>query len=215
MKANTVETIRNEFRRLRGAGIFRGNTLEIQNASFKADERLIFGKQSDAYYKAEHMWYCTESRNVNDLFERYGKKIAIWDNISDPTGKINSNYGWAVFSEENHNQFNSCRDILKADPNSRRAVMYYTRPTMHKDGVANGMSDHMCTLAVQYFINGDRLDAHVSMRSSDAVFGYIYDLNWQRYVLGELCGDLDKDRGDVYWHAGSLHVYDTHYDLVV
>ena len=59
------------------------------------------------------------------------------------------------------------------------------------------MKDFMCTTHVQYFINGNLLDASVYMRSNDAVFGYINDLAWQRYVLMKLALDLGvKTRGN-------------------
>jgi thymidylate synthase len=72
----------------------------------------------------------------------------------------------------------------------------------------------MCTNAVQYAIRNNKLHAIVQMRSNDVVFGYRNDYAWQSYVLDLLCKDLNIERGDIHWNAGSLHVYERHFYLV-
>ena len=57
------------------------------------------------------------------------------------------------------------------------------------------------------------------MRSNDAIFGFINDFAWQRHVLVELAEDLSHAHqriipGSITWNAGSLHIYDRHYDLI-
>ena len=59
-----------------------------------------------------------------------------------------------------------------------------------EDRFDDGMNDFMCTTHVQYFINGNQLDASVYMRSNDAIFGFINDLAWQQIVLKMLAKDL-------------------------
>ena len=93
--------------------------------------------------------------------------------------------------------------------------MYYTVPEMHE--IAG--RDHTCTYAVQYFLNFEQdlfsrgyLDAHVFMRSNDAVYGFNNDYAWQRHVLAKLASDLTVLQGDIFWNAGSMHVYSRHYD---
>ena len=98
--------------------------------------------------------------------------------------------------------------------------MYYTRPTMHFEASWDGMRDHMCTTHVQYFINNNYLEAQVNMRSNDAVFGFINDYAWQLHVLRELADDLSHAHqtiipGSITWNAGSLHIYERHWDLII
>jgi len=186
--------------------------LEIVNASFIADEPSIFGKVNYDYVMRELQWYESQSLNVNDI---PGGTPAIWQQVSDPDGWINSNYGWCIFSPDNGEQYHNVLDELKRNPDSRRATMIYTRPSMWSDYNKNGMSDFMCTNTVQYLIRNDKLHSVVQMRSNDVVYGYKNDYAWQQTVLGKLSTDLGIEIGDIHWNVGSLHVYERHFDLVL
>jgi thymidylate synthase len=192
-------------------------TLEIVGASFTADEVSIFGTPNNEYIKREIDWYLSESLYVYDIPE---KTPEIWKQISSTKGKINSNYGQLIFSKENHKQYNHVCQQLLCDPNSRRAVMIYQRPTMHDDFSVDGMSDFICTNAVQYMVRDNALHAVVQMRSNDVVFGYRNDYAWQKFVLDRLVKDLNDfgentySAGDITWQVGSLHVYERHFKFI-
>lgn len=200
---------------------FRGNgTVELQGCQFIADMPYIVPNTiNQAYQDAEIEWYETADRRVSKLFEIYGQEVKIWKDIADEyTGEVNSNYGWCIYSSERGNQYNNVLVTLQQDPMSRQACMYYTTPMMH----AIAGKDHTCTYAVQYFLNYEQdtfgrayLDAHVYMRSNDAVFGYNNDYAWQRHVLAKLASDLGALQGDIIWNAGSMHVYERHYDRLL
>ena len=185
--------------------------LEIVGASFIADEDAIFGKVNYDYVKREIEWYNSQSLNVNDI---PGNIPKIWQDISDRDGYINSNYGWCIFSKENHDQYQNVLNELNNNPRSRRATMIYTRPTMWNDYDRNGMSDFMCTNAVQYVVRDNKLDCIVQMRSNDVVYGYKNDRAWQKYVLENLAKELRVEVGNIHWQVGSLHVYEAHFDMV-
>jgi len=185
-------------------------TIEIVGAAFEANEPTIFGEVNEEYVNREIAWYESESLNVNDLVPT----PQIWQQISDNDGKINSNYGYLVFSSENHNQYKRVREELSLNPNSRRAVMIYQRPTMHYDYNVNGMSDFICTNAVQYLIRNNKLEAVVQMRSNDVIFGYRNDFAWQKYVQEKLARDLQITAGTIHWSVGSLHVYERHFKFI-
>ena len=187
-------------------------TIEMIGATFEADEPTIFGEVNDEYVERELEWYKSMSLSVNDI---PGKTPAIWQQVADKYGYINSNYGWAIWHEDNFDQYNHVRKELCANPNSRRAVMIYTRPTMWYDYNFNGMSDFMCTNAVQYMIRDDQLIAVVQMRSNDVVFGFRNDFAWQEYVANQLSEELGlKTWPKIIWHVGNLHVYERHFDKV-
>ena len=186
-------------------------TLEIMNASFIADQPAIIGKVNEEYVERELAWYKSQSLNVNDI---PGETPAIWKAVATEDGYINSNYGWCIWSDENHNQYTNVLDELKNNPDSRRANMIYTRPTMHSDYNRNGMSDFMCTNNVQYLIRNGELNALVYMRSNDAVFGYKNDWAWQKHVLDSLCKELNVPAGQIYWNVSSLHIYERHFGLL-
>ena len=139
MKMNYVEDIREEFRRRKASGLFRGPTIEIQNAMFRVDAPTIFGSANEAYVKAELEWYKSRSLNVEELFRIYGKEVKIWKDVASKDGFINSNYGWCVYSAANGDQYRKVLNTLWDTPESRQAVMYYTRPTMHDEASWDGM----------------------------------------------------------------------------
>ena len=192
-------------------------TIEIMGQSFIADEPAIIGTPNEDYIKREIEWYESQSLMVDDI---PGDTPAIWQQISSKYGEINSNYGWCIFSYANHYQFASCVDALAEDEDTRRAIMIYTRPSMQNEYNRDGMSDFMCTNTVQYLIRNGKINAIVNMRSNDVVFGYKNDYAWQKYVLDKVVSYLNKqmgegyEAGDIIWCAGSLHVYERHFDLI-
>ena len=186
-------------------------TIEINAAQFVADSPRLFGEPNHDWHRRELAWYLSKSLNVNDIEEPIP---AIWKQVADKNGFINSNYGWCVFSEENGNQYMNVLNELMKTPDSRRAQMIYTRPSMWNDYNKNGRSDFMCTSNTQHVIRKDKLMTMVYMRSNDAVMGYKGDYAWFSYVHQRLAEDLKIEPGDIIWHAGSLHVYSRHFYLV-
>ena len=186
--------------------------IEIIGASFYVgSEDHIFGTPNDDYIQREIEWYNSQSRFVRDI---PGGAPKIWEQVSNINGMINSNYGWCIYSNENGNQYLNVLNELISNPESRRAVMIYNRPSMHKDCNFLQMSDFICTNAVQYLIRDDCVNAVVQMRSNDAWAGFRNDLAWQRHVLEKLSSGLGYKAGGIIWNAGSLHVYERQFYLV-
>lgn len=218
----TTEDIRDELKRLYKEGIFRegkyGKTVEIQNAHFLADKDWIIREPNYDYAKREIEWYESQSLYVKDI---PGDTPKIWQTCADKDGKINSNYGWCIFSDENGSQYDHCLNRLLDDHHTREACMIYTRPSMQVDCNNNGMHDFMCTYSTQVFLNpinefGYDLDYTVFMRSNDAVYGFCNDIIWAKHVRDKLVADLNKCGltvfpGKIIWNAGSLHVYERHF----
>ena len=215
-RMNRVSDIRAAFKNLKKQGNYVTDKtgvkmLEIVGASFLADEDTIFGDVNWDYVNREIQWYESKSLKVADI---PGKTPAIWEQVASEDGRINSNYGWCIYSQDNFSQYQNVLDELTDKPNSRRAVMIYTRPSMQYDYNDNGMSDFMCTNAVQYVVRDGAVHCIVQMRSNDVVFGYRNDRAWQDHVLQQLAGDLGIEKGDIHWQVGSLHVYERHFDMV-
>ena len=191
-------------------------TIEIVNANFVAASPSIFGAVNNEYVSREIRWYEGQSLNVNDI---PGGTPAIWKQVADKDGFINSNYGWCVFSADNNHQFANAVAELEERPDSRRAIMIYTRPEMWGDHNKNGRSDFMCTNTVQYLIRDNRVSAIVNMRSNDAWAGYRNDYAWQFYMLSLVTNKLNTRgnayrMGDIHWNAGSLHIYERQFYLI-
>ena len=224
MQQKTVIDIRDEFANLLKERNFTSvnrestmtslvgsKTIEIIGACFIASDDVIFGEINSDYLKREESWYDSMSRNVNDI---PGGPPPVWKAIADKNGFINSNYGWCVKSEENGSQYEKVISELRKNPESRRAVTIYTRPSMWDDYCHDGRSDFMCTNVVQYVVRGGKCHAIVQMRSNDALIGYKNDKAWQSRVLRDISNELKYEVGDLYWQVGSLHVYERNFYLV-
>jgi len=186
-------------------------TVELIGESFVADEDWIIRKPNYEYIERELQWYESQSRYVEDI---PGDTPAIWRQVADSDGRINSNYGYLIWSEENGNQYNNVLAELSNNPNSRRAVMIYNRPSMHKDYCADGMSDFICTYANTFLIRNGKLISHYLMRSNDCVFGYTADVHWAMHVQKMLAADLGVEAGNLIWTATSLHAYEKHFSHI-
>lgn len=186
--------------------------LEIIGASFIADQPTILGMPDYDYMTREIAWYDSKSRNVNDI---PGVVPAIWRQVADEEGLINSNYGFLVYSNENGEQFPNALAELVRDKESRRAVMIYNRPSIHKEAG----KDFICTNTVQYLIRDNELHVVVQMRSNDAVFGYRNDYAWQNVLQTRMWRMLSDTYmgiklGPITWQVQSLHIYPRHIPLL-
>jgi thymidylate synthase len=190
-------------------------TIELLNKtiSFDGKETGIINikdifKTSESYIDKETKWYYSQNPN-NEYIKQYAQ---IWSTASDENGMTNSNYGFLMFSPQNGYQFKNVVKELKENPNSRRAIAYYTNPFMHYVGG----NDHVCTVYVAYLIRNNKLNAFVSMRSNDIRFGLIgADLEWQRHMLQKIADELNIEVGNLNWHAVSLHLYERHFEQLL
>lgn len=189
--------------------------LELVGHSFIANQKTIFGKVSQSYIEKELEWYLSQSLNVYDIPDT----PKIWKQVATPEGLINSNYGFLIFSDNNYSQFMNVKHALINDKSTRRASMIYTRPSIQSEYNKGGMSDFICTNAVNYFIRNNKLNCVVQMRSNDIWAGYRNDYAWQKWVLDHLCENLketytDLAPGDILWNAASLHMYERNFGLI-
>ena len=188
-------------------------TIELIGASFIADEEAIFGEPNVPYIDAELDWYLGCSTNINDI--RYkDEPPTAWQYAANKYGEINSNYGKLIFDDKYYRQFDNVINELKYEPDSRRAVMIYNRPSIWTEFDENGKNDFICTNAVSYYIRDNHLQSVVQMRSNDVVFGYKNDYAWQRYVMNMVANEVDCEVGTLTWQVQNLHVYERHFDLV-
>ena len=208
IRAKLIEKYKNQNFVIDKTGV---KTIELIGESFVVDEDWIIRPPNYEYIEREIQWYESQSLYVEDI---PGQTPAIWKQVADKNGKINSNYGYLIWSEENGRQYEHVLDELRKNPNSRRAVMIYNRPTMHSDYCTDGMSDFICTYANDFLIRDGKLISHYLMRSNDAVFGANNDFAWARHVQTELAKDLNVETGDLIWTVSSLHVYERHFQFI-
>lgn len=212
-------------------------TIEILGASFIADEPAIIGEPNEDYIDAEIAWYMSRSTNIGDIYPDPGTTEiprkpppAAWKYTANEHGEINSNYGHLIYSEKYGVQFDRVINELKENPDSRRAIMIYTRPSIWDEYNENGKNDFICTNAVSYYLRDSKLHAVVQMRSNDVVFGYKNDYAWAKFVVEALVKEWNHREklelknwthkadlitpGTIHWQVQNLHVYQKHFDLL-
>lgn len=194
--------------------------VEVLNANMVLDpnDKIIKlnGRQTpEKYVEQELEWYDSQDLSVNEI----GKHASLWLKICSTDGMINSNYGYLIYSNENHNQYNNALLQLKDSKHSRRAIMIYNRPSIHTDSLKLGMSDFICTLAQHFFIRDNKLHSVVNMRSNDAIYGFFNDFYWFATVQQRFLQDVNKyykevEMGSLYYSANSFHVYERHFEML-
>lgn len=215
----TIEAIREYFRNELRAENFTedrngGKTIEMLGASFVADESAIFGSPNKDYIQSELDWYESESTNINDIYEDDELPPVAWQMTANEYGEINSNYGHLIYSKKYYSQYEKALEELSYNPDSRRASIIYTRPSIWEEYDENGKNDFICTNSVTYYIRDNQLHSVVQMRSNDVIFGYRNDWAWQQYVADQLSWELGVDVGPMHWQVQNLHVYEKHFKLV-
>ena len=187
-------------------GVDFADTKALFNVGFYITDprdRKIINKErawKEDYAEAEWQWYLSEDRNVSKLGEIYGKVPEIWKRMADPSGKVNSNYG---YQWERNNQLSYIVSMLKANPDTRQATISIY------DGkeICDYTNDTPCTYAVQFTIVHGRLDMCVTMRSNDLWYGFCND-QYQFSKLQEMVSKRLNIETGVYYHfAHNMHLY--------
>lgn len=112
-------------------------------------------------------------------------------------------------------QWNSTIALLTKDKDSRQAIMNIHRPSDRHEG----NKDVPCTLSLQFFIRENKLHVIVNMRSNDIILGFTNDVFQFTMLQEAMLLELKKvypelELGAYYHNAGSMHVYDRHFDMV-
>ena len=192
--------------RILTGGIPFGDTKALFNIGFyleNPNDKMITNKErkwSLDYAEAEWQWYLSGDSNVKKLGEIYGKIPAIWQNMADESGEVNSNYGWQWMRNA---QLSHIINKLRDYPDTRQAAI----SIYDAKEIAKYHHDTPCTYAVQFSIIDDLLCMSVYMRSNDLWYGFCND-QYQFANLQELVASmLGIEIGWYYHHAHNLHLY--------
>lgn len=187
------------------------------------NERLCTIPAREANYGfavGEFLWYW-QGRQDLDMMLYYNKRMK---SFSDDGHTLHSAYGFRLRNGSDLlgngcSQWENCVQTLLADSESRRAVMTIYSPYDMDRAVEMGTKDVPCTLSLQFFIRNGYLDLHVIMRSNDMMWGLTYDLF--SFTLFQECmmlylqmrGMDDLGLGRYHHTAGSMHIYDQHFEM--
>lgn len=194
--------------------------------------RLVSVKSREPNYgfsSGEFFWYWTGRQDL-EMMTYYNKRMKDFSN----DGKtLSSAYGhrmkvktektgpWSPdgWVGETLTQWEGLKRTLIADPDSRRAVVIINEPRDNTMAAQWGSKDVPCTLSFQFFIRNGKLDMHAHMRSNDIIWGLTSDLFsftlFQECLLLELQKEdkfKDLELGTYYHTAGSLHIYERHFE---
>ena len=183
----------------------------LANPSRKADYGFGVG---------EFLWYWNGQDDLKTMLY-YNKRMG---KFSDDGVTLNSAYGRRIRARLDletmwsASQWDACKKTLIDDPDSRRAILIINRPEDNIIAAYEGSKDVPCTLSLQFFIRRNRLDLHVTMRSSDTFWGLSYDLFTftllQECMLLELRREMPALELGTYSHcSGSLHIYEHHFKI--
>ena len=187
-------------------GIEFANTKALFNIGFTIENptnKVITNKErnwNEEYAAAEWAWYLSGDPRVTALGELYGKIPAIWKNMADKNGEVNSNYG---YQWKRNDQLENVINILKHGYDTRQAaISIYDGKEINKYEF-----DTPCTYAIQFTVVQSKLYMSVYMRSNDLWYGFCND-QYQFASLQEMVAErLNLPVGTYYHHAHNLHLY--------
>ena len=207
---NTFETANEAYEYMHNEIITNGiefaNTKALFNIGFTIEnptDKVITNKErnwNEEYAAAEWAWYLSGDPRVTKLGELYGKIPAIWKNMADKNGEVNSNYG---YQWRRNDQLENVINILKHGFDTRQAaISIYDGKEMNKYEF-----DTPCTYAIQFTVVQNKLYMSVYMRSNDLWYGFCND-QYQFASLQEMVAErLNLPVGTYYHHAHNLHLY--------
>src|ERR1022692_1821790 len=100
-------------------------------------------------------------------------------------------------------QLAQARQLLAADPGTRRAVIQLFDP----EADTRGHKDVPCTLGYRFFLRDGLLHMHTTMRSQDLWLGFCYDIFTATILQEFLAGWLGAGLGSYQLTIDSLHLY--------
>lgn len=155
-------------------------------------------KTNKTFAIAEFLWMLSGSNRL-DVVAHYNKNIT---NYSDDGETLSGAYGPKIQS-----QLQYVFETLTNDHGSRQAVLtlWERNPGQTKDVP--------CTLSMQFIINHGKLDLIVNMRSNDLWLGLPYDFYSFTMIQNYVAFLLDLEIGRYSHLAGSLHLYEEHFDV--
>lgn len=118
----------------------------------------------------------------------------------EPDGTFHGAYGRRV-----HNQASHVVEKLKADPESRQAVITLWNPTLDN---LPGKRDYPCTVTLQFLIRDQALVCVTDMRSNDVWLGLAYDLFQFGQLQCTIANQLEVACGSLVHRPVSLHAYE-------
>jgi thymidylate synthase len=157
------------------------------------------------YAVGEFCWHLSASDEVGQI-AYYAKR---WEAFADEGHVIRGScYGRKLFDggPPLQTQWARVRQLLLADPSSRRAVLSVFTPDDLTDAI--GSPDLPCCCSLHFLIRDGRLNLITYMRSNDIFTGFGYDIFFFTMLQELMSCELGVGLGWYQHVVGSLHLYD-------
>ena len=184
-------------------------SIETTNVSFTITNPiartpyLAARRTNIVFNHAEALWYLA-GRDDLDMIAYYAPRMRQLS--SDHTRLTGTAYGPRLFrptDPDGLSQFDRVLNLLRADPDTKRATMLIMRPD---ELVDHENPDVACTLGLQFMLRGGRLHLTAYMRGNDALIGLLGDTFAFTFIQEFVACLLDVKIGSYAHHVGSMHI---------
>lgn len=216
--ANADEALVETLRDVLGQGSLaspRGQeTREMLGYSFRIENpraRKIYNPErnwDEALAVGELCWHMSASDDV-DFISYYADA---WEEFSEDGSHVTGScYGKKIFENGcEGSKWSRLKRELRLDSESRRAVIDIFNAC---DDLGTGRPDVPCVASLQFLLRDGSLNCINTMRSNDIIWGLSYDVFFITMLQERLAKEIDAELGWYQHDAGSIHVYERHYDL--
>lgn len=167
-------------------------------------ERVLFDAKRDAnpvFHLMESIWMLAGANNVDWLLPFNAR----FSEYAESNGNVNGAYGHRWRKHFGTDQIDSVVRILRADPNSRQAVIQMWDPSYDLEIIRK---DKPCNTAIYFDLRGGKLNMTVSNRSNDIVWGAYGANAVHMSVLQEVvAAGVGKDMGVYRQFSNNYHAY--------
>lgn len=179
-----------------------GYCLHLKNPRARLSRSEVKGKVFSAL--GELFWYLSGDTKL-DFISYY---IPRYKKESDDQVRVRSGYGDRLFSFRGINQLQNIIRLLTEKPTSRRAVIQLFDATdLERDYISIP-----CTCIIQVLARDGYLHMFVSMRSNDAYLGLSHDIFAFTMLQELIARSVGMEIGEYKHCAGSLHLYEEHFE---
>lgn len=158
--------------------------VRVLNPAFAAAEMAWVLSGSDDPWIFQYNRRLADYADHGRLMGAYGPRLRRWHEVIDQLARV--------------------RELLAADPDTRRAVVQLFDP----DADFRGYKDVPCTLGYHFLLRDGLLQMHTTMRSQDLWLGFCYDIFTATVIQELLAGWLGAGLGSYCHRVDSLHLYE-------
>ena len=155
------------------------------------------------------VWLIAANDRIEDIAFYQAKAREYTDNGFTIPG---SNYGKRIFNPtEGVNQITKIIELLRDDPNSRRAVIPIWSPN---DSTRLKSNDIPCAISITFSIRDNKLHTTLMMRSNNAL--RLLNVNiFEFSLIGEIVArELDIEYAQYTHYSVSMHVFEDDFDTI-